>query len=65
MGSSSHLHEDNGNGALFPVPVGDGKGDAFTFFVNPDDNELSRLSLLGYIGCSNLEKVSVRYQVFS
>ena len=39
--------DDDGDGALFRVVGVDGNGDAFALFVHPEDDELSRLGLLG------------------
>ena len=39
--------EDDGNGALFPVEIGDREGDALPFLVHAQDDELPRLCLSG------------------
>ena len=43
----AHGLDDDGDGALFRVVGVDGNGDAFALFVHPEDDELSRLGLLG------------------
>ena len=44
-GGADRLHDD-GNGALLTVEVVDGDGDAFTVFIDAQDDELAGLGLL-------------------
>ena len=46
-GGADRLHDD-GNGALLTVEVVDGDGDAFTVFIDAQDDELAGLGLLGH-----------------
>ena len=63
MGGGSYCHDDNGNAALFAIPIGNGEGDAFTLFVNPDDDKLPCPGFPGDTGGINLEKMNFGRQV--
>ena len=51
-GSTDNL-ENDGDGTIFRVFAGDGERNTFTVFVRSQNDELSRLSLLGDKGCIN------------
>lgn len=50
-GGADRLHDD-GNGALLTVEVVDGDGDAFTVFIDAQDDELAGSAFLATIGAS-------------
>jgi len=46
-GTFAHLLEDEGDGALLAVEIGDGQGDAFPLLNHTHDDKLAGLSLAG------------------
>jgi len=49
--------EDQSDGALGWIPVGDGQGNTFAFIVDPQDDELAGLTALGDVVGLNLEQL--------
>ena len=47
LGGQTHLLEDNSNGALLPVIVGDGQRDALPLLIQAQDDKLPGPGLLG------------------
>ena len=47
---AAHDLKDDGNGALIPVEIGHGEGDALTLFIDAQNDELPRFRLAGNEG---------------
>ena len=56
LGGQTHLLEDDGDGALLPVVVADGQGDALPVLIHPQNDKLARLGLLGDEGSLHLQQ---------
>ena len=56
VGGEANLLEDDGDGACFLVGAGNGQGDSLTHLVNPEDDELTCLSLFGNEGGLNIHQ---------
>ena len=54
--------EYNGNSTLFPVIIGNCKGDPFAVFICSENNELTGLCLCGNSRCFNVHKSNRRIQ---
>ena len=72
LGGGPHDLEDDGDGALLPVKVGDGQGDALPVLVDPEDDELARLRLFGdeggvddHPGDGGVQRLFFQYEIHS